>query len=205
MTGYSNSFWLSEFTFPEETRRSLVEFTAEYNIHPAAEFIVKLESICRTYLGYDANESRRPPKGETSKKLREIGEHAEKLVELLEDPAVQLQLSVLLQEGTGLLVGVSFQENLVDNLRAVQWSVAIDPPTNKGRLVNTPGYYLAGQLCRLLNLYGVAVTRINTADGKPCGVAHRLLNLLREPLKIGAGEYPGIFDTVIKLQNEVTH
>lgn len=204
MTKYSTSFWLPEFTLPEETRRSLVEFAAEYNIHPVAEFIAKVESICRTFLGYDANESRRPPTGKTNEKLRKIGEHAEKLAELLEDPAVQLKLSVLLQEGTGRPVGGVFLEGLVDSLRAVQWSVATVPPPEKtGRPVNTSGYYLAGQLCRLLTCYGVAVTRINTASG-PRGAAHRLLALLREPLEIGVGELDGTFDKVVRLQNKVT-
>jgi len=206
MTGYRTSFELPEFTFSEETRQSLVEFTAEYNIHPAAEFIAKVENICRTFLGYDANESRRPPTGETNEKLRKIGEHAEKLVELLEDPAVQLKLSVLLQENTGRPVGISFQEGLIDSLRAVQWSVATVPPPKKGRpsgSVDTSGRYLAWHLCQLLTCYGVTVSNV-TAEGKPCGVAHRLLDLLREPLEIGAGELDGIFRQVVDLQNKVT-
>jgi hypothetical protein len=200
---WSASFWAADFRFSAEIVRELTAYAKRHEIEDIALFIEKMQSICQAHLGDRERQDTRLAEGKVNAILRELIKHATAIGKLLEQPEVTDKLHLLAMEGNYVWFksgGRQFLRELPKNLKTLVEIGNTLPKSGRGRPdgggKNTAGWRLAILLCSCLAGYGVRVRKI-VSEGRQAGLAHRLLDIVREPLGLGAGELDGILNNVI--------
>ncbi len=171
----------------------------------------RIEKICRQYISLVKDFTKKPPRGNINKELREIHKYTLKISSILENRGVEKEL----YNDIMLLYPLSrdFLQKNRSNLKYFKADLQILERATEQYLIprngrppgtdNKPAKSLAFLLYDCCQDAGYTPTNINDENYKP-GHLHKLLDILRgeKSLKIGEGQLDSTFSDVIYLMQQ---
>ncbi len=166
-----------------------------------------VESACRRFIRMREDLSGRSSAGTVNKKLLELNSHLLAISEILGDRAVGEKISLLIQEHRYFELARDLPEMKRTVVKLSRLTDEVEklkpgrPTGDRDRAL----WHLGVSFYEICEKSGIEVKKSNP-KGKTDSVLHKILDEIREPLGIGAGEANGIFNNVIEeIKNHPQH
>lgn len=160
-------------------------------------YIGEIEMVCCSYLEDKQTFLAEPKRGAINNGLWELRKTAESLMSLIENPAANEGLGELYCE-----IPISSRKSLSQEISNLLFLLGDIQKPKRGRQTNSGNwvsFHLGWSLYDICQKTGNTPSRIN-GSGSCSGVLHKLLDILRDSLDIGRGEFSGKLGTVIDLK-----